>query len=397
MNQRDHARILIYSHDTYGLSRTRRCLAVANALVGQFKGLFVLIISGAQLPSGMGLRARVDFVKIPSIIKLYDGHYTSMEEHIDLRDTLAMRQSIVHNTAEAFDPDLMIVDGAPLGPAPEIEDTVEHLRAHGCTIVMALADLIDADDGTMEDLDPNEATEDLDRLYDRIWVYGVNRFAEPFSALDVPASLAEKITYAGYLRRNIPRGFATLDLPFTNPYILVMTDDSNDDPELLDCVLTAYETDRTLPHPALLILSPLLPAADRKVIRGRVSRLDNVRLMDFEEGSGALMPGAVGVVTTAEYDALCQVLSFDKRAIFVVREGEQSARTVRAKRAEKMSLAVVLEHEAARDAAVMAKALHTLANQPLPSQAGATDMLTGLETICAQVEALTAQVQQSSS
>ena len=299
MKQRDHARILIYSHDTYGLSRTRRCLAVANALVGQFKGLFVLIISGAQVPSGMGLRARVDFVKIPSVIKLYDGHYTSMEEHIDLRDTLAMRQSIVRNTAEAFDPDLMIVDGAPLGPAPEIEDTVEHLRGRGCTIVMALADLLDVDDATELDLITTDALQAIDRLYDQIWVYGDSRFADPFSALDVPPSLAAKVTSAGYLRRNIPRGFATLDLPFTNPYILITTDDSDDDPEVLDCVLTAYETDRTLPHPALLLLSPLLPAADRKVIRGRASRLENVRLMDFEEGSGALMPGAVGIVTTA--------------------------------------------------------------------------------------------------
>ncbi len=386
MSQRDHARILIYSHDSFGLGRLRRCLAVANSLVGQFKGLFVLIISGAQVPTGMGLRARVDFVKIPSVIKLYDGQYTSMEEHIDLRDTLAIRQTIIRNTAESFDPDLMIVDDEPFGLTPEIQETLELLKRRGCPIALALPDLVEQSIEQNQVLNRAEVFEAIDALYDQIWVYGAETFAKPFEHLDAPKKLLGKMTYVGYLQRNIPRGYATLDLPFTNPYILVSADDSERGSELMDWMLTAYENDATLPHPALLVLSPLLPAARRKVIRGRAIRLDNVRVLDFEEGSTALMPGAVGVVTTAGYDAFCQMLSFDKRVIFVTADADQDCQDVRAGLAAERGLAHMLTGAQMRDPKVLAQALHAFPNRPLPSQSGAAEMLGGLETICAKVE-----------
>lgn len=386
MGERDHARILIYSHDTFGLDRLRRCLAVANALVGHFKGLFVLILSGAQVPTGLGLRARVDFVKIPSVIKLYDGQYTSMEEHIDLRDTLEIRRTIIRNTAASFDPDMMIVDDEPFGLTAEIRDTIELLRERGCNITLALPDLIDTrDSGTGRWSDP-EISDAVEALYDQIWVYGSNTFATPLDDLGAPQELRARLTYTGYLRRNIPRGLATLDLPFTNPYILATADDSDEGSEQIDWVLTAYENDPTLPHPALLVLGPLVPAAKRKIIRGRAARLDNVAITDFEEGSAALMPGAVGVVTTASYDALCQMLSFDKRVIYISKGEADSVQVARAERAGELNLAQVLTEAEARDPYILSKALHALATRPLPSQASTPDMLDGLDVICARVE-----------
>lgn len=391
MSQRDHARILIYSHDSFGLGRLRRCLAVANALVGQFKGLFVLIISGAQVPTGMGLRARVDFVKIPSVIKLYDGQYTSMEEHIDLRDTMAIRQTIIQNTATSFEPDLMIVDDEPFGLNPEIGETIELLKQRGCSIALALPDLIDPTQNGDAGADHSKTFEAINALYDQIWIYGDETFARPFEKLKAPRQLSSKIIYTGYLRRNIPRGYATLDLPFTNPYILVTGDDSDRGAELIDWVLTAYENDGTLPHPALLVLSPLLPTAEGKVIRGRAVRLDNVRVIDFDEGSTALMPGAVGVVTSAGYDAFCQMLSFDKRVIFVTTGDDEGCRDARAQRAGELNLAQVLSADEAGDPVKLARALHAFPNRPLPSQRGAPDLLGGFETICEKVEPFTSR------
>ena len=386
MSQRDHARILIYSHDSYGLGRLRRCLAVANALVGQFKGLFVLIISGAQVPTGMGLRARVDFVKIPSVIKLYDGQYTSMEEHIDLRDTMSIRQTIIRNTAESFEPDLMIVDDEPFGLTPEVQETLDFLKRRGCTIALALPDLIDVSAVQSAACGREEILAAIDARYDQVWVYGAESFARPFDELGAPKPVRAKVTYTGYLRRNIPRGFATFDLPFTNPYILVTADDGAHGFALMDRVLTAYENDATLPHPALLVLSPLVPAARRKVVRGRAVRQTNVRVLDFEEGSTALMPGAVGVITTAGYDAFCQMLSFDKRTIFVTNGADDACQDSRAQRAAELNLAHVMTGEQASDPHSLSRALHAFANRPLPSQAGATELLGGLETICAKVE-----------
>lgn len=385
MTQRDHARILIYSPDTFGLGRLRRCLAVANALAGQFKGLFVLIISGTQVPTAMGLRARVDFVKIPSVIKLYDGQYTSMGEHIDLRDTLAIRRTIIRNTAESFDPDLMIVDDELCGLAPEIHDTLEMLKSRDCKITLALPDLIDTTLEQRKVWKRTKVVTAIDRIYDHIWIYGAQRFARPLEEVDAPAKLLSKVTYTGYLRRNIPRRSSTFEPPFTNPYILVTTDDSDAGADLMDWMLTAYEHDATLPHPCLLVLNPLLPAAKRKIIRGRTARMENVRVIEFEEGTASLMPGAVGVVTTPEYDAFCQLLSFDKRAILVPQNAGRPSQENRAARAAELKLARTIAPAEARDPYLLAEALHAFPTNPLPSRSGCADMLTGLETICSQI------------
>jgi len=116
----EDARILMYSHDTFGLGHLRRCRTIAHALVESYRGLSVLIISGATIAGAFNYRSRVDFVKIPSVIKLRNGEYTSLASHINLAETLKMRQSIIRHTAETFQPDIFIVDKEPMGLRGEV-------------------------------------------------------------------------------------------------------------------------------------------------------------------------------------------------------------------------------------------------------------------------------------
>ncbi|MCB1428388.1 MAG: hypothetical protein KDJ66_04570, partial [Nitratireductor sp.] len=81
MKRLEHVRILMYSHDTFGLGHLRRCRTIAHAIVERFKGVNVIIISGSQIAGAFDFRARVDFVKIPSVIKLYNGEYDSIGEY----------------------------------------------------------------------------------------------------------------------------------------------------------------------------------------------------------------------------------------------------------------------------------------------------------------------------
>ena len=87
----DQSRILIYSHDSFGLGHLRRCRSIAHSLVAKYKGLSVLILSGSPIIGSFDFKARVDFVRIPGVIKLRDGEYTSLGLHIDLEQTLLMR------------------------------------------------------------------------------------------------------------------------------------------------------------------------------------------------------------------------------------------------------------------------------------------------------------------
>ncbi len=83
-----HKRVLIYSHDTFGLGHLRRCRAIAHALVEHDKDLSVLILSGSPIIGSFDFRARVDFVRVPGVIKLRNGEYTSLNLHIEIEKTL---------------------------------------------------------------------------------------------------------------------------------------------------------------------------------------------------------------------------------------------------------------------------------------------------------------------
>jgi predicted glycosyltransferase len=76
--RRDHKRILIYSHDTFGLGHLRRCRAIAHSLVDADSSLSVLILSGSPIIGSFDFRSRVDFVRIPGVIKLRNGEYVSL-------------------------------------------------------------------------------------------------------------------------------------------------------------------------------------------------------------------------------------------------------------------------------------------------------------------------------
>ena len=69
------SRVLIYSHDTMGLGHLRRCRAIANSLVEKYEDLSVLILSGSPIIGSFDFSARVDFVRIPGVIKLKNGEY----------------------------------------------------------------------------------------------------------------------------------------------------------------------------------------------------------------------------------------------------------------------------------------------------------------------------------
>ena len=139
------SRVLIYSHDTFGLGHLRRCRAIAHSLVENNKNLSVLILSGSPIIGSFDFRARVDFVRVPGVIKLRNGEYTSLDLHLDIEDMLALRASIIQHTAESFDPDIFIVDKEPLGLKREVLPTLAWLKEGKprARTVLGLRDILD--------------------------------------------------------------------------------------------------------------------------------------------------------------------------------------------------------------------------------------------------------------
>jgi predicted glycosyltransferase len=380
----DHTgRLLIYSHDSFGLGHLRRCQTIAHHLVDAFPDLTALILSGSPIIGSFDFKSRVDFVRVPGVIKLRNGEYTPLQLHLGLEQTLAMRGSIIRHTADIFDPHLFLVDKEPLGLRGEVRDTLLMLKERGTRLVLGLRDVMDDPRSLLEEWHRKNVFPALRDLYDEIWVYGLPQIFDPLTELPGMAGVADKLVFTGYLRRSLPPTPAEASeraLP-NEPYVLVTTGGGGDGDELIDWVLSAYEYDPAIPHPALLALGPFMNREQRHDFQERAARLERVYPITFDARFEQLVAAALGVVAMGGYNTFCEILSFGKPALIVPRTTPRREQYLRAERAERLGLVRMLPDDGIRAPWRMAEQLRALPSWPRPQAERLPGLLAGLERI----------------
>ena len=379
---RKSKRVLVYSHDSFGLGHLRRCREIAHSLVGSDSDISVLILSGSPIIGSFDFRARVDFVRIPGVIKLRNGEYTSLNLHIDTEHTLAIRSSIVERTAQVFDPHLFLVDKEPLGLCGEVRDTLAMMKARGTACVLGLRDVMDDPVLLEAEWRRKNVLPTLEAFYDDIWVYGLPQICDPLAGIPLSTSLRKRITYTGYLGRHVSEA-APVFVPekIDDPFLLVTVGGGGDGEAIIDWVLSAYEADPDLPYPALLVLGPFMGSQHQADFLRRSNLLPNVEAITFDAHIESLMVRAKAVVCMGGYNTFCEVLSFDKRALVIPRTLPRKEQFIRATRAQELGLARMLVDDGQRDPRTMATALRNLPQQALPSGAVVPGLLDGRSNV----------------
>jgi predicted glycosyltransferase len=165
------------------------------------------------------------------------------------------------------------------------------------------------------------------------------------------------------------------------PYLLVTTGGGGDGEALIDWVLKAYEHDRLLPYPALLVLGPFMQPERQTEFMDRASRLKRVDAITFHSHLEALVARAAGVVAMGGYNTFCEVLSLNKRALIVPRTEPRLEQFIRISRASALGLVSMLVDDGRRDPAAMAAALRALPRQNLPADVVVPGLLEGLKNV----------------
>jgi predicted glycosyltransferase len=381
--RRDHKRVLIYSHDSFGLGHLRRCRAIAHSLVEADSSVSVMILSGSPIIGSFDFRSRVDFVRIPGVIKLRNGEYVSLSLHIDIEETLAIRSSIVHHTADIFDPDLLIVDKEPLGLRGEVRPTLDLLRERGTPLILGLRDVMDDPSALETEWERKNAVPALSEYYDEIWVYGLPQICDPLEGIELPASVRRRMVYTGYLRRKLGETAPTADTRglVDGDFLLVTAGGGGDGDDMIDWVLTAYEHDPGPLPPALIVFGPFMVPERQAAYGARAARLPKVRAITFDARLEALMARASGVVAMGGYNTFCEILSFDKPALILPRTVPRLEQFIRAQRAAELGLVAMLTDEDARDPVKMVAALLQLTQQAPPSAVVIPGLLDGMASV----------------
>jgi predicted glycosyltransferase len=382
-------RVMFYSHDTFGLGHLRRSRALAAHLTACDPDTSAIILTGSPVAGRFTFPERVDHVRLPGVTKLYDGSYVSQTLGLDIDKTTALRSALIQSTVEQFEPDLLIVDKEPTGFRGELLPTLNWLLERGTTrMVLGLRDVLDEAEVLAAEWERKGAVTATERFYDEIWVYGPKSVYDPTAGLALSEEARARIHWTGYLRRKIiDRG----DVP-ERPYILVTPGGGGDGKAMVDLVLRAYEKDPNLGPDAMLVYGPFLSGDLRGGFEARVARLGGrVKAVGFDGRIESLISHAQGVVCMGGYNTFCEVLSFDKRAVIVPRTVPRREQWIRASRAEALGLVRMIDET--RDGMTvdaMIAAIRNLPRQSLPSEAGAADLLHGLEKVVERTEALMA-------
>src|ERR1041385_6218347 len=124
-------RFLFYSHDGLGLGHTRRHLAVAAALGELRPDVSILLATGADYVARLGLPSHVEVLKLPSLRKAGNNHYSSRRLRIAGAEIRALRSDLLLATVKGFRPDLVLVDKHPFGASGEFKSGLKALRQIG--------------------------------------------------------------------------------------------------------------------------------------------------------------------------------------------------------------------------------------------------------------------------
>ena len=379
------ARVLIYSHDSFGLGHIRRCRTIAHALAESFQKLKVLIVSGSPIIGSFDFKTRVDFVRVPSIIKLRNGDYVPLDAHSSIEQMTSLRSSLIGDAAIHFAPDFVIVDKEPLGLRGELEGTLDKLKARGARLVLGLRDVMDDPESLAKEWERKRVIPALEELYDDIWIYGLKEIYDPLQGIPLSDRVRAKMRYTGYLKRTKPAAQAQTVVSNLDQRILVTTGGGGDGEALIGWVLDTYEAERTKLPEAMIVLGPFMRAEIRTTFEARAAAL-KLPCEVFEPRMEHLMDGCRAVVSMGGYNTFCEILSFDKRALIVPRHTPRFEQTIRAEAAQRLGLSRTIpepEDGERGNVAQMANALRALPSQPLPSAHPIPNILGGLENVVA--------------
>jgi len=218
----------------------------------------------------------------------------------------------------------------------------------------------------------------LERLYHKIWVYGLSEMGSPVDGLDLTPTILAKIVYTGYLDREVPneRNW-TPPIDLDEPFILITAGGGGDGREMIDWVIRAYESGADLPYRAVIVTGPFMQPSEQQEFHDRCEALDKIQILAFDSHIELLMEKSIAIVAMGGYNTFCEILSFDKPALIVPRSVPRQEQLIRAERAVKLGMVNMLDPAGERDLAQMVQALQALPSQARPSVARIPGLLAG--------------------
>ena len=333
-------KIIVYSHDTYGLGNLRRMLAVCQHLLRTIPELSILLISGSPMVHGFRMPQGLDYIKLPCVGRNQLGELGAKYLPTTTKEVISLRSALIKAAVTEFEPDLLLVDKKPYALVGELKDTLSYLKMFlpQTKVVLLLRDILDSPEKTIQEWQMNHYYEGIECFYDEIWVVGMSELFDLPREYQFPASITEKVKFCGYIRRQAGRKAAKnlrqeLQVQPEEKLVLVTSGGGADGYCLVHNYLHAL---RSLPNQnrlkSVIILGPEMPAHHREVFSEMAAHNPQIQILEFTNDLNSYMAAADVVVSMGGYNTVCEILSLKKPAVVVPRCQPSQEQLIRAER-----------------------------------------------------------------
>lgn len=326
-------RVFIYSHDTYGLGHLRRCMIIAKAIVEKNSQNEVLVATGSPRATAFQWQARCGKAVLPAILKQSDGTYRARDGERSLGNLLAERSAILCQSFRDFQPDVVLVDHAPLGVENELAPLIAVIEASRNRPLLALGmrEIVDDVENVRKQWSASGADLAIQNAYDRVFVYGSDRFLTTATELGVDQLTDRfgqpKTSHVGYIAREGGSPLAE------SGRILVTVGGGGDGHILLRKFLRFLRDNKNLPWAFDVVSGPLLSERRFAAIKDEIADLrQDVELIRFDSALEKRLRAATGVISMAGYNTVMEILSAGRPALLVPRDRPRREQLIRAQR-----------------------------------------------------------------
>ena len=334
-------RYLFYSHDGLGLGHTRRNLAIATALVELAPEATVLLATGADYVSRLGIPPQVDILKLPGLRKIANGEYCARHLNLPVPEIRGLRAELLTTAVKSFFPSVVLVDKHPFGASGEFRAGLEELRNQGGRAALGLRDILDEPEYVLEEWRPMRMQHRIAAYYDEVFIYGQRSIFDAATAYDFPPGMTERTRYCGYVENEETEAdLPDFKLPFplredrVRPVVLATTGGGEDGFAVLESFIRAAAG---APWQGVVISGPMTPAPEAAAIK-RLADENNVVVRKFIPHLSALFWSVDALVCMGGYNTLCEAVSKGLPTVCVPRIVPRTEQLIRANAFQKLGL-----------------------------------------------------------
>jgi predicted glycosyltransferase len=377
------ARILMYSQDSYGLGHLRRATNLANALVSQRSDLSVLLVVDSPVAPFFDLQERIDFVKLPTVVKVGAGVFRPGSLLTSYGLVKAMRSTVNREVLARFHPDLVLVDHMPGGANRDLVPALRLIRSldYPTRVVLGVRDIIDDPAVTCGVWQREGFYDTLKRYYDSVLIYGSPDVYPTAAKYEIDQAMPGDVRYCGYVCNmdavKDPQHVRDKLEIGDEPIIVVMAGGGADAFRLMETYLKALPL-VDIRTTTVMVTGPFMPEEQRRSLRDRAREL-GVQVRTSVSDSMSHLNAADLVVSMAGYNTVSEILRFRKRAILVPRPGPSAEQRMRATILSQRGLVTAID-PCELSPMLMASAIVDTLSRPAPSAVQMPEMH-GIDTV----------------